>query len=145
MAKRKKRYISKENKKGNGSAKALTPGKQYTDLYYMNAIEVGVKEICDSLTEAKPELRNCIECWEEAGVLEILIREESSIDIENLELSKEELEDEFLSSNHILCVYSVHADSSVISDVKVAFEVIVGKHGGMLCSDTPDFQPILVK
>ena len=140
--------MSKGNKKkdsGKRDFKKIVVKKQYVDLYYMNSQDVSAKEIADALKESKPDYAEQIECWEEAGVVEISVGEDSSIDMELLELSQQELEDEFLASNQITCVYSVHTDSQQMQEVKTVFECIVGKFGGLRCSDSADFQPIIVK
>lgn len=145
MSKGNKKNTYKGTKAGKGNGKAQAPKKQYIDLYYMNSCELSVKTICDGVLQSRPELEDSIECWEEASVVEFLVGEDSSIDMEMLELSRDELEDEFLSANKIVCAYSVHTDTSQLQEVKAIFEVLVGKCGGMLCSDTADFYPILVK
>ncbi|MBQ7358585.1 MAG: hypothetical protein IJW63_00635 [Lachnospiraceae bacterium] len=145
--------MSKNNKKnvyhkvGNskGKSDSHAPKKQYIDMYYMNSREISVKEIYECLLNDKPELKECVEYWEEAGVLEIMVGEDGSIDMEMLELSEDELADEFLFSNKIICVYSVHTNTELLQELKALFGIVVEKHGGMLCSDTADFQPILVK
>lgn len=119
--------------------------KKYIDLYYMNDKEILAKDIAGCLIENKPELAEKIECWEEAGVLEVLLEEESSMDMEMLVLSKDEKEDDFLVANKVVCVYSVHTDEAQLRKVKEIFEILVCKCGGLLCSDTADFSPVLVK
>ena len=145
MSKGNKKNTYKAAKVEKGSARAQVSKKQYIDLYYMIDSVLSVKEIAGSLLEEKPELDEKMECWEEAGVLEIITGEESSIDMEMLELSKDEMEDEFLVTHKVVCVYSVHTDTTQLQHVKELFGILVGKRGGMLCSDTADFQPILVK
>lgn len=140
--------MSKENKKkdsGKKDFKRNVVKKQYVDLYYMNSKDVSAKSIADVLIESNPKYAQQIECWEEAGVIELATLEDGSIDMERLELSQEELEDDFLVSNRIVCVYSVHTDSRQMQEAKSVFECIVGEFGGLLCSDSPDFQPIIVK
>jgi len=119
--------------------------KQYIDLYYMLPKTVGAKEIASAICRSEPEYAERLECWEEAGVLELLIGEEGSIDMEILELSKEELQDEFLQSHQIVAVYSVHTDSAQLEEAKKVFAALIAEFGGLLCSDTRDFMPILVK
>ena len=140
--------MSKGIKKKSSGKKELGKNvvkKQYVDLYYMIPQTVGAKAIAKVLLEEKPEYAEQIECWEEAGVLEISVGEDGSIDMELLDLTKEEQSEGFLVSNQICCVYSVHTDSERMKETKDIFECLVNRIGGLLCSDSADFMPIIVK
>lgn len=132
--------MAKEKKKDKNIKK-----KTYVALYYMLQEEVSAKRIAQVLVEGYPDYSEKLECWDEAGVLEILVGEDSSVDLECLVLSEAELEEDFLVSNHVKCVYSVHTDSEQMQEVKRMFTHIVSKLGGILCSDSADFMPVIVK
>lgn len=144
MAKGNKQKDTKVSK-NKAKVSKLIVKKQYVDLYYMIPECVGAKEIADILVQVNPAYEEKLECWEEAGVLEILLGEESSIDMEMLELSEDELADEFLQEHQIKEVYLVHADSQRLDDVKKAVTILKDKFGGLLCSDTKDFMPIILQ
>lgn len=142
--------MAKGNKKngyksGNTKDKKPLVKKQYIDMYYMLPKEAGAKELSEAVLELNPAYAECLECWEEAGVLELSVGEESSIDMEMLELSEEELQDEFLQAYKIVAVYQIHTDSLQMEVVKKLFAGLVGRFGGLLCSDSKDFMPIIVK
>ena len=147
MAKGNKKKEYKTSKDKAGKEKSVKPvvKKKYVDMYYMIPERVGAKEIADTLTQAEPAYAEILECWEEAGVLELLLGEESSIDFEMLELSEDELEEEFLQSHKIKGVYLVHTDSERIGDVKKVVTILKDKFGGLLCSDSKDFMPIILQ
>ena len=135
----------KEYKASKDKSSKVIIKKQYVDLYYMMPESIGAKELADALVRANSAYEEKIECWEEAGVLELLLEEESSIDMEMLELSEEELEDEFLQKNQVKGVYLVHTDSQKMDDVKKVVTILMERFGGLLCSDTKDFMPIILK
>lgn len=132
------------NAKGTKEKKQIVK-KQYIDMYYMLPKELGAKEIASTLLADRPDYAEKLECWEEAGVLELLVGEDSSIDMEILELSDEEKQDEFLQAHQIVTVYLVHTDNTQIEETKKIFKGLISKWGGILCSDTKDFMPILVQ
>jgi hypothetical protein len=140
--------MSKGNKKnpykGTNDKKA-TVKKQYLDLYYMLPESVGAKSLAEAMVDSAPELAESLECWEEAGVLEIMVGEEGSIDFEMLELSEDEVQDEFLQAHKITEVYLVHTDSTQLGEVKKLVAGLIEKFGGLLCSDSKDFMPIILQ
>ena len=140
--------MSKENKKKpykGTKDKKVTVKKQYLDLYYMLPECVGAKELAKVMLDAAPEYAESLECWEEAGVLEIMVGEEGSIDFAMLELSEDEVQDDFLQAHKITAVYLVHTDSTQLGETKKLVAGLIEKFGGLLCSDSKDFMPIILQ
>lgn len=140
--------MAKSNKKNpykGTKEKKIGVKKQYLDLYYMIPETVGAKELAEALKEAAPEYAEHLECWDVAGVLEIMVGEDGSIDFEMLELSEDELQDDFLQAHKINAVYLVHTDSDKIDELKKVVKHCMDKFGGLLCSDSKDFMPIILQ
>ena len=71
------------------------------------------------------------EIWEDAGVLEIVLGEKSSVDIERA-FAKEH------KANSVFLVTFAPEDYKV---AETLMKQILGQHGGIFCGDTEDFMP----
>ena len=105
----------------------------------MSENEVGVADIKTQLDKIELET----EIWEEAGVLEIILGEAGSMDMEAIE---DDFEDEysraFLEEHQVKRLFCVTIKPEVYDKAKEVMEVICGKLGGFFCGDTEDFTPI---
>ena len=120
--------------KGNQSA-------QPSEWFYMNKQQVGVRDIRD-VFEKRQDLD--IELWEEAGVLELSLRETEDSMLE-FERTKPDLGDaysnDFLRKNHVQSLFFVTMDGNpVLHDM---MEQITEALGGFFCKDTEDFTPVI--
>ena len=110
-----------------------------SNWYYMSENEVGVIDIKKQLDEMEQET----EIWEEAGVLEIILGEAGSMDMEAIE---DDFEDEysraFLEEHQVKRLFCVTIKPEVYDKAKEVMEVICGKLGGFFCGDTEDFTPV---
>lgn len=123
-------------KQNNGkTAKATVPG----EWLYLAKAKVSVREIADALPETYE-----IEIWEEAGVLEIMIREGVSVDIEHVKIHpKDELTCRFVGEMGYEEVFLVTFAPEEYDCVKKLMQQIMSACGGMFCGDTEDFSPIM--
>ncbi|MBQ8639463.1 MAG: family 20 glycosylhydrolase [Lachnospiraceae bacterium] len=132
--------MKKTGKKGTNR-----PVKRYLDCYYMTDAEIGVREMVDTCQKKLPQLKEQIEFWEAAEVIELTAGEKDSVDIEKIELFEEEADQKFLQSNGIKAIFTIHSEEANLDLVKQVFTAIVETCGGFVCSDTPDFLPYLVR
>ena len=137
------RDTMKDNKKKKSGFKNEKGDAKISDVpsnwFYMSENEIGVADIKTQLD--KIELKT--EIWEEAGVLEIILGEAGSMDMEEIE---DDFEDEysraFLEEHQVKSLFYVTIKPEVYDKAKEVMEVICGKLGGFFCGDTEDFTPI---
>lgn len=128
---------SKINKKNETKKSSIT-----SNWFYMSQEAISVKEIKTVLEDTDYEM----EIWEEVGVLEIVLGEAASMDIEageeDLEfMFEDEYSREFLKKNQIETAFYVTIKSDAYEEAKKAMVTICGKLGGFFCGDTEDFMP----
>ena len=129
----------KDNKKKKSGFKNKKEAAKKPDVpsnwFYMS----GVADIKTQLDKIEMET----EIWEEAGVLEIILGEAGSMDMEEIE---DDFEDEysraFLEEHQVKSLFYVTIKQEVYDKAKEVMEAICGKLGGFFCGDTEDFTPI---
>ncbi len=83
-----------------------------------------------------------IEIWEEAGVLEIGMKDGNSVDIEAAKIhEKDEITAAFAAKNHVKTVFLVTFKPEAYEEAKDVMKKIIAKTGGFFCGDTEDFKP----
>ena len=111
------------------------------EWFYMQQKEITVREIADALQE-EADLE--LEIWEAAGVLEVVIPEERSMDFE---WTRAEFRDEYsknwLTEQGVKTMFFVTIDAEHYTHAKHIMQTITGKIGGFFCGDTEDFQPVI--
>ena len=111
------------------------------EWFYMQQKEITVREIADALQE-EADLE--LEIWEAAGVLEVVIPEERSMDFE---WTRAEFRDEYsknwLKEQGVKTMFFVTIDAEHYIHAKHIMQTITGKIGGFFCGDTEDFQPVI--
>ena len=135
-----KRTDNKKKKSGLKNKKDATKKPDVpSNWFYMSENEIGVADIKTQLDKIELET----EIWEEAGVLEIILGEVGSMDMEAIE---DDFEDEysraFLEEHQVKGLFYVTIKPEVYDKAKEVMEVICGKLGGFFCGDTDDFTPI---
>ena len=107
--------------------------------FYMNDKEVTVRDIFQAL-ESEDSIH--AEIWETAGVLELEIPDQKSIDFEQ---TKPDLRDEYsnaiLKEHQIKSLFYVTIDPENIQLIQCLMKKIVFSCGGFFCGDTEDFSP----
>ena len=82
------------------------------------------------------------EIWEEAGVLEVILSDGSSMDFEE---GNHNLQDpysqRFLAANQVQKIFSVTLGPDNYELARVQMKRIVEQMGGFFCGDTDDFRP----
>ncbi len=131
----------KKRAKNNNMKKNRMPGVNMPDgWFYMSDKELTAAAVKEALDDAEYG----VEYWEEAQVLEIVLGERSSMDVEVLapRLGEEEA-DAFLDSHRVRFLCYVTFQPEEYENVKAVMEHICGRIGGFFCGDTEDFTPVV--
>lgn len=117
------------------TGKATVPG----EWLYLTKAGIQVREIADALSGTCET-----EIWEDAGVLEILLAEGNSVDIEHVRVHpKDELTRAFIQKVDCEEVFLVTFAPEEYERVKELMKKIMAACGGLFCGDTEDFSPIV--
>lgn len=112
-----------------------------SDWFYMNENPITPSDIKSSLSNI---LDIKIECWQEAGILEILLNSGTSIDFELSEPKFQDHEDnQFLISRNIQTLYYVAFNQDDYEKVTDIFKIIIAANKGLFCADSANFEPII--
>lgn len=85
-----------------------------------------------------------IEFWEEAGVIEVVLGEKKSVDIEHIKLHpKDEVTRNYVSDNGCEEVFLVTFAAEEFERVKSVMKLVLAQCGGFFCGDTEDFTPVV--
>ena len=113
--------------------KTAVPG----EWLYVAKEGVDVRRIAAALPDAYET-----ELWEEAGVLEIVLAEKSSMDFEHARIHpKDELTRAFVENAGCSEVFLVTFAPEEYERVKYIMQQIMEQCGGLFCGDTEDFVP----
>lgn len=132
----KKNPIGKRQTNRNQAPVADVPA----DWFYMSDAEITVAAIKEALADTAYN----VEYWEAAQVLEIVLRDGSSMDVEVTEprLGEEEA-DAFLEEHHVKLLCYVTFRPEDYEAARSVMEHICGRIGGFFCGDTEDFTPVI--
>lgn len=97
-----------------------------------------------AIKEALADTAYAVEYWEDAQVLEIVLGERSSMDVEVMEphLGEEE-GDAFLEKHKVQFLCYVTFPTETYEAAKSVMEHICDGIGGFFCGDTEDFTPMI--
>ena len=110
------------------------------DWLYMTPEDVNIRQLKDALEEASYE----VEIWEDAGVLEILLKEKSSMDVETASIHpKDTITQQFANAHQVKNVFLVTFQPDDYEDAERVMKAVTGKFGGFFCGDTEDFTPVV--
>lgn len=122
-----------------GSRKPSLPNQ----WFYLCPAAIGVRELKEAL-EDHPGIE--LELWETAGVLEIVIPEKRSMDVEQIPVDlRDEYSNAFLMERGTQSLFAVTIDPENAACVTEIMDKIVTRQGGCFCGDTPDFTPVRKK
>lgn len=108
--------------------------------FYMSAAESSAAAIKEALADTACE----VEYWEAAQVLEIVLGEGSSMDVEVLEPDfQDEYSNAFLTEHRIRFLCDVTFKPEDYDKAREVMEHICGRIGGFFCGDTEDFTPVV--
>ncbi len=118
------------------------PSRQFLDLFYMTPSVVEAKDIADLLKE-NTDLN--VELWPEMNVLELELANKNTVDFEPLSVDFKDPSDlAFVKNRKIRTIYGINLAEEDLSKVRRLFEQVIERFSGFLCTDSSDFQPILI-
>lgn len=124
-----------KNQKKVAAKKATIPG----EWLYLSKEGCSVRQIANEL-EKDYEL----EIWEDAGVLEIMLAQDVSMDVEHVKIHpKDEITHAFVEQEGYEEVFLVTFVPEEYQKAERAMQQIMGACGGMFCGDTEDFSPVV--
>ena len=134
--------------KGKTSAKSKAPAKPKTPArpalrlpsgwYLMVQEEVTVTELQSVMTKNLLET----EIWKDAGILEVILKEKCSLDLETCPLDLEDdYSNEFLAEHKIHSLFYASFPDEAYEEARTALRHILKVYGGIVCGDTEDFMP----
>lgn len=104
---------------------------------YFCPTEQTIRDIYELLKE-----QNEVELWEEAGVMEVLLSEKSSLDIETAEIHpKDEVTQVFAKEQDAKTVFLITFAPEDYELAKKVMKQMLEQFGGIFCGDTEDFMP----
>ena len=116
--------------------KQVVPG----DWLYMTEQEIKLRRLKEIFTENDPFE---VEFWEEAGVLEVMMPDGNSVDIETAQIHpKDVLTQTFADAHQVKTVFLVTFKPECYEDAKKIMDKILGETGGFFCGDTENFEPM---
>lgn len=117
------------------NSKPAIPG----EWLYLNKDGSTVRQIATAL-EAEYE----IEIWEDAGVLEVVLADGGSMDVEHTKIHpKDEMTRAFVEKEGYSEVFLVTFLPEEYLSVEKVMHKIMQVCGGMFCGDTEDFNPVI--
>lgn len=109
------------------------------DWLYMCEKEFGLISLKEIL-----ENEYSVEYWEEAGVLEVELNEEATVDFETVDLKRaDDVTKDFMETKGIKNVFLVSIRPEHYEASKLVMEKVMEKEGGFFCGDTADFTPVV--
>ncbi|NLG04377.1 MAG: hypothetical protein GX567_11215 [Clostridia bacterium] len=85
-----------------------------------------------------------IEIWAEAGVLELTVNDDSTIDFEQIEVDlKDDYSNQFLEEHQTRSLFFVHVNQMEEAPCHVIMKQISEHFEGLFCGDTQDFMPMV--
>ena len=128
-----------DKKKMKDSSKS---SKRFLDLFYMTPSIVEAKEIADLL---KGNTDLVVELWPEMNVLELELPNKNTVDFELLSVDfKDPSNLAFVKNRKIRTIFGINLVEEDLGKVKGLFEQVIEQFSGFLCTDSPDFQPVLI-
>lgn len=84
------------------------------------------------------------ELWGDAGVVEVVLGEKQSVDIEHTEVHpRDEVTRAYVSENGCKEVFLVTFAAEKFGCVESVMKLILAQCGGLFCGDTEDFSPVV--
>ena len=107
------------------------------DWLYFCKEEIGVRALFEVLKDSYEA-----EIWEEAGVLEIVLGEKSSFDIEQVKIHpKDGITQQFAKEQGASCVFLATFMPENYDEAERIMKLLLERFGGLFCGDTEDFMP----
>lgn len=123
----------------SSAAKETKQQKMPGEWLYMAPEGVTVRQIADALgTSYETEL------WEAAGVLEIVVGEKNSVDIEQTQIHpKDTVTADFAAENGCSEIFLVTFSPEIYDAAERLMRQILEQKGGLFCGDNEELSPVL--
>lgn len=116
------------------------PVKQYIDLFYMTPRQVSAADIAELLSNSR---NITVELWAEMNVMELLLPNGSTVDLEAIEVDfKDPSDTAFIKNRDIQAVFAITMCETDLTLVTPYFEQLVAEFSGFVCADSEDFSPV---
>ncbi len=128
--------------KKNTATSAKKPQKTILEFYYMIPDEVTAKDLTKTVTVVKEE---AMDVWPDLNLMEVVLDSDSLILQDSRESFMDPLDLAFIEAHHIKSVFSVSYEQS---DREMACRILkqmMEAKGGLICSDTENFEPMWTK
>lgn len=137
MADKKKSKNADKNKK---KAKPVQQEREFCSVLYMLPQGTPVKMLAEGLDFLAKE---AVEIWTEVNLLEITM-ENGTLTLEDMMEQMESPEDkQLLEKLKVKQVYACDYEAADKMAVRKIMETLLEKYGGLLASDTEDFEPFI--
>lgn len=111
--------------------------KKIGEWLYFCPKEITVRDLYEAL-----EADNKVEIWEAAGILEVMLDEKSSFDVETTQIHpKDEITQSFAAEQGAKCVFLITFVPEDYEKAERIMKQILSSFGGVFCGDTEDFMP----
>ena len=125
--------------KTNKMLQIQKPKKKIVEYYYMTPEEVDAKMLTGLIHSVDEEQ---VDVWPELNLMEVVLDSDSLIFQDGRECFVDPLDLEFLEANQIKSIYVVSFEEGDDAKARRVIQEIMEVKGGMLCSDTDDFEPM---
>ena len=112
--------------------------KKILEFYYFTSEEISARDIFSCL---ETDFGEAIDIWPELDLAELMLENDSLIFQNAQPCFEDPLDEKWFEENDIKTKYQISFDEKDISQVCRAMSIIMGRYGGLICSDTDDFQP----
>lgn len=111
--------------------------KKIGDWLYFCPKQITVRDLYETL-----KTEHNVEIWEDAGILEVLMSEKSSFDVETAQIHpKDEITQSFAAEQGAECVFLITFVPEDYEKAETVMKQILSGFGGVFCGDTQDFMP----
>ncbi len=111
--------------------------KKIGDWLYFCPKKITVRDLQEALNADKN-----VEIWEDAGILEVMLGEKSSLDVETAQIHpKDEITQKFAEEQGAECVFLITFMPEDYEKAETIMKQILSSFGGVFCGDTEDFMP----
>lgn len=131
------------NKKGAKKVTAVKKNvKKILEFYFMSPSEMDAKAL-SLCVKSVPE--DAVEVWKELNLVEVVMANDSLIFQDARECFIDPLDLEFIREHNFKTIYQISYDEQDQMLVRKVLKEILEQKGGIVCSDTDDFEPIYTK
>jgi hypothetical protein len=116
------------------------PVKHYIDLFYMTPREVSAADIAGLLGISR---EITVELWAEMNVMELLLPNGNSVDLEATMIDLSNSSDAaFVKNRDIQTIFAIAVCEEDLPLAVPYFEQLVAEFSGFVCADSEDFTPV---